>query len=85
MKAEQLKSKIRHSIATSIYSNPNSLGFKGYDDATEKCLKLVEQYVRIQIEKDRERLKEKINSNIGDYKKYLNPCKYIDETPITLE
>lgn len=45
----------------------------------------IKEYARIQIEKDREIIKEKINSNIGDYKKYLNPCKYIDETPIILE
>ena len=54
MKAEELKSKIRYAIATSIYSDPTSLGFKGYDNATEKCLKIIEEYTRIQIEKDRE-------------------------------
>ena len=54
MKAEELKTKIRYAIATSIHSNPNSLGFQGYDTATEKCLKIIDDYARIQIEKDRE-------------------------------
>ena len=85
MKAEQLKSKIRYAIATSIHSNPNSLGFQGYDNATEKCLKIIEEYARIQIEKDREETKRLMNDKLKDFEG-LNPeIESIIDRPINLD
>lgn len=87
MKAEQLKNKIRQAIATSIHSNPNSLGFQGYDDATEKCLKLIEQYTRVQIEKDRERIKYLLTEHLSTHVSGNIACclNSVNETPIILD
>lgn len=87
MKAEELKSKIRYAIATSIYSDPTSLGFKGYDNATEKCLKIIEEYARIQIENDRGRIKCLLTEHLSTHVSGNTPCclNSINETPIILE
>lgn len=47
--------------------------------------KAMREYARMQIEKDRQRIELKINSKIGGYKEILNPCQYIDGTPIILD
>jgi hypothetical protein len=85
MKAEELKTKIRYAIATSIHSNPNSLGFQGYDNATEKCLKIIEDYAKIQIEKDRRETKRLMNDKLKDFEG-LNPeIEAIIDRPIILD
>jgi len=87
MKAEELKSKIRYAIATSIYSDPTSLGFKGYDNATEKCLKIIEEYARIQIEKDRENSKLLLKQHLQTHVSGYTPCciEVFKNRPITLD
>jgi len=87
MKAEELKSKIRYAIATSIYSDPTSLGFKGYDNATEKCLKIIEEYARIQIEKDRENSKLLLKQHLQTHVAGYTPCciEVFKNRPITLD
>jgi hypothetical protein len=72
MKAEQLKAKIRNAIATSIYTGSLGMGMNGYDDATEKCLKIIDEYARIQIEKDRSETKRLMNDKLKDFEG-LNP------------
>jgi hypothetical protein len=81
MKAEQLKAKIRNAIATSIYTGSLGMGMNGYDDATEKCLKIIDEYARIQIEKDRKRiLQEYYNgTNTSDFN------TMVKNTPIILD
>ena len=81
MKAEELKAKIRNAIATSIYTGSLGMGMNRYDDATEKCLKIIDEYAQNQIEKDRERIKYLYDNDIS-WAKFPD---LIDKTPIILD
>ena len=77
MKAEELKNKMRYEIAKSIHGDPG-------DVASEKCFNLAQEYARIQIEKDREMVKDAVHES-GLYHNHIGLDKIYKNTPINLD